>query len=156
MSATATATSAHRAAPDGPAASPAPALPAWLGPAATAGAALCACAADTVLNPYRGQTPECPFHAVTGLYCPFCGSARMLHSALRGHLGAALAANPLTLLALPVLIWAWAGWMTQAVGGPRLWRPTASRRAVLVLVAAVVAFGVARNVPWAPLHVLGP
>ncbi|MEW5722540.1 MAG: DUF2752 domain-containing protein, partial [Thermodesulfobacteriota bacterium] len=30
--------------------------------------------------------PPCPFHALTGLYCPGCGTLRGLNQLLHGHL----------------------------------------------------------------------
>src|SRR4051812_24623712 len=39
--------------------------------------------------------PSCPFHAMTGWLCPFCGSLRAVHALLRGAPVAALAFNPL-------------------------------------------------------------
>jgi len=40
--------------------------------------------------------PSCPLFALTGWLCPFCGSLRAAHALLHGHVGAALALNPLT------------------------------------------------------------
>jgi hypothetical protein len=42
--------------------------------------------------------PSCPFHAMTGLLCPFCGSLRAIHALLRGAPLAALAFNPLVIV----------------------------------------------------------
>jgi hypothetical protein len=47
--------------------------------------------------------PPCPFYALTGLYCPGCGSLRALHSLLRGEVLVACGFNPLTVLSLPFL-----------------------------------------------------
>ena len=40
--------------------------------------------------------PSCPLFALTGWLCPLCGSLRAGHALLHGHVGAALALNPLT------------------------------------------------------------
>ena len=40
--------------------------------------------------------PSCPFRALTGWLCPFCGSLRALHALLQGDPRAAWALNPLT------------------------------------------------------------
>jgi hypothetical protein len=42
--------------------------------------------------------PSCPFHAITGWLCPFCGSLRAVHALLRGAPLAALAFNPLVVV----------------------------------------------------------
>ena len=47
--------------------------------------------------------PPCPFHALTGLHCPGCGSLRALHSLLHGHLIKAFGLNPLMILLLPFI-----------------------------------------------------
>ena len=49
----------------------------------------------------RGTTPSCPLYAVSGLYCPGCGTLRCLHALTHGDLGAALGFNVLTVLAPP-------------------------------------------------------
>ena len=47
--------------------------------------------------------PPCPFRALTGFYCPGCGTLRALHQLLHGHLVAAFWLNPLAALLLPFL-----------------------------------------------------
>jgi hypothetical protein len=42
--------------------------------------------------------PSCPLFALTGWLCPLCGSLRAGHALLHGHVGAAMAMNPLTTL----------------------------------------------------------
>jgi hypothetical protein len=43
-------------------------------------------------------TPRCLFHAFTGLPCLTCGGTRCVKNLLAGHVGAALAWNPLVFL----------------------------------------------------------
>jgi len=131
-------------------------LPPWAGPAAVAAAALGVCATAAVLDPYRGQTPPCPFHELTGLWCPICGSSRALHSLFHGDLGAAFGRNPLLMVVLPLLVWAWSAWTLDTVGGPRIWRVPARRWVLVASVLVTAAFWVARNLPVHALHVLGP
>ena len=45
----------------------------------------------------------CPFHAVTGLWCPGCGVTRMCLALLRLDVSGAWKANPVLLLLLPLL-----------------------------------------------------
>jgi len=45
-------------------------------------------------------TPRCPFHAFTGLPCLTCGGTRCVKNLLVGHVGTALAWNPLVFLGL--------------------------------------------------------
>ena len=44
--------------------------------------------------------PSCPFQALTGWLCPFCGSLRAIHALLIGSPLAALAFNPITVAGL--------------------------------------------------------
>ncbi|OUN19942.1 DUF2752 domain-containing protein [Pseudoflavonifractor sp. An85] len=45
----------------------------------------------------------CPFHAVTGLWCPGCGVTRMCLALLRLDLAEAWQANPVLLVLLPLI-----------------------------------------------------
>lgn len=95
----------------------------------------------------------CPLNAATGLYCPGCGTLRALHQLLHGQLGRSLAFNPLTVLAVPFVLYHFAIWALPALG----WRRIApGGRTTWALLAVVVAFGVLRNLPWAPFSALAP
>ena len=48
--------------------------------------------------------PKCPFHLLTGLECPGCGSQRAIHSLLNGDLLSAIHYNLLLVLAIPYLL----------------------------------------------------
>lgn len=48
--------------------------------------------------------PKCPFHTLTGLDCPGCGSQRAIAAALHGHLHQAWHHNPALWIALPIAI----------------------------------------------------
>lgn len=94
-----------------------------------------------------GPFLTCPFHLATGLWCPTCGATRGTHQLLRGDVVAALSAcAPLALL-LPLLAYGWATWLVPSLPGvdriPRRWWFAA--------VAALVAYGVARNLPGSAL-----
>jgi Protein of unknown function (DUF2752) len=132
------------------------ASPAWLGPAAVGLAALGACGVAAVINPYRVEGVPCPFHALTGLWCPLCGSTRALHSLFHGDVAAAFARNPLLLLVLPLLTLSWAAWLSDSVGGPRIWHLPYRRSVLVVSLVVIAAFWVLRNLPWSAASVLGP
>lgn len=46
----------------------------------------------------------CPLRRVTGVPCPFCGSTTVFMEAGAGHWGAALTANPVTVLAALIFL----------------------------------------------------
>ena len=51
-----------------------------------------------------GTYPTCPWLAITGTFCPGCGTLRATHALTHGDLGTALARNPVTVLAYAVIL----------------------------------------------------
>jgi hypothetical protein len=103
-----------------------------------------------------GPYPPCPFHALTGLHCPGCGTLRCLHALFHGDLAQALAYNALTVLVLPFLL-IWAGrWGLAAARN----RPPRGRRVpgrwIRLLLMVVIAYWVLRNLPLPPFELLAP
>jgi hypothetical protein len=111
-------------------------------PARTAGAALAAAAALWFVDPNTRRVPLCPLHAMTGLWCPFCGCTRAVHALVHADLGTALRDNALFVATLPLLVLLWWRWW-QA---PSAVRPL-PRPLFWGVVALVLAFGVLRNLP---------
>jgi Protein of unknown function (DUF2752) len=90
--------------------------------------------------------PVCPFHQLTGLWCPGCGTSRALHQLLHGNVVAAFYFNPLAVSLLPVM-----GYFVVrgAENAPKpVW--------IWTLLGVVVAFGVLRNIPVYPFTLLAP
>ncbi len=106
-----------------------------------------------LVNPAAaGWIPPCPFHALTGLDCPGCGSLRAIHSLLHGQWAQALAFNPLACFCLPFM-GAWLLWhAARAVAGRAPAVPFIRPTLLWLVTALVLAFGVARNAlpPGAP------
>ena len=99
------------------------------------------------VSPYAsGNYPVCPLYAVTGLYCPGCGSLRSLHSLANADLVAAVALNPLMpplvlILALVFVRWVVLRWRGERlIWDPPTWVPIA-------IGVGVIVYGVARNIP---------
>lgn len=89
----------------------------------------------------------CPFHAVTGLYCPGCGVSRMCMSLLRLDLHGAWRANSALLLLAPLLggLLLKQGWAYVRLGRSRATRgESALTWAMAVL---LLGFGILRNLP---------
>jgi hypothetical protein len=100
-----------------------------------------------------GHYPVCPLYALTGYYCPGCGTLRAIHELARGHLAQAAGYNVLTVAMLPVLAYFWLAWLTRSLRRqPR--RSLAHPAWIWGFAAAVVVFWVFRNVP--PGHFLAP
>ena len=99
--------------------------------------------------------PPCPFHELTGLYCPGCGSARVLHELAHGHVLDACGNNILIVALAPFLI-VWAAvslWRGVRYNEPPLRVPLGAARILLIV---IVVFWVARNLPWWPFTTLAP
>ena len=109
-----------------------------------------------------GAAGECPFLALTGLYCPGCGSLRALRDLTDGDLAGALSHNVLAVAMLAALVvWAARLWLARGPGpltarNPGL--PPRARTALLLRIPAswvvlvlVSGFWLARNLPDSPL-----
>lgn len=104
--------------------------------------------------------PKCQLHSLTGLHCPGCGLTRSVHALLNGEVRQALAYNVLWPIALPLIAftfgkslwsWAWGEPPRRTARKPRLptWAP-------YVLMAVLLAFSIARNIPYHPFTLLAP
>ena len=105
---------------------------------------------------HRELFPKCVFYELTGLYCPGCGSTRVLRSLLCGDLSGAWRYNPLLTLALPFFLW----WIYREIlwSEYRIPRPAWLMSVRFALIAAVViaVYFVGRNLPWPPFCYLAP
>lgn len=113
-------------------------------------AAACVLAAAAVFFAFDPATtawlPSCPFHALTGWWCPGCGTTRAAHALLHGHPIVALRENALV---AGTSLYVAARWIANRRA------PLLPRDPRLVLVALLL-FAVARNVPVPPFTSLAP
>ncbi len=112
----------------------------WL---AAAGVALSAA------KTFAGVGIPCPWRAVTGTLCPFCGGTTLGVHLLHGDVGAAFAANQFVFVLLAAYALAVVAWTVEALGGPALRPPARLRRASLwwiVFGVCALTFMVVRNV----------
>jgi len=114
-------------------------------PALVVGSALTALA--YAVDPARVEwLPPCPFHQLTGLWCPGCGGTRAFHQLVHGNFLAALHLNPVAISLLPL-----AGYFVVR-GEWTTVRPIW----IWSLLSVVIAFGILRNIPIYPLTLLAP
>lgn len=114
---------------------------------ATAGITLAATALVHFVDPNQpGHYPACGFYAVTGRYCPGCGSMRALHFLTNGDISAAWSMNPALVITVPVAVVGWSIWLYRAATGHTqplripLWLPW-------TVAGMLVVFGIVRNLP---------
>jgi Protein of unknown function (DUF2752) len=100
--------------------------------------------------------PPCPFLLLTGWYCPGCGSLRAFHQLLHGNVRVAFGLNPFAVMSLPFLAYATFSQSIFFLCGHRLPAVVLPAAAIRMLAAAIVAFGILRNIPVYPLNLLAP
>ncbi|MDR1964896.1 MAG: DUF2752 domain-containing protein [Planctomycetaceae bacterium] len=99
--------------------------------------------------------PRCPFHVLTGLYCPGCGSLRAMYYLLHGHFSVSFRYQPLLVPFLLVILF---------VGGKRIYEiynnSTVSFKHELlfykIFLLVICLFFVMRNIPLDSLNRLRP
>jgi hypothetical protein len=91
----------------------------------------------------------CPFKTLTGLDCPVCGATRATWALLHAHPVRALGYNAIWTALVPFVVWAW--WLELRGTWSTSHHPFRRRWFVPALVGTAVAFGVARNLPFAPM-----
>ena len=98
-----------------------------------------------------GGLLECPLHATTGLWCPFCGGLRSVAALSHGDLAGAASFNVVVLALVPVVtLWWILGVRAAWTARPHPW-PLLTNRRWLVLGFVLLVFAVWRNVPEVPL-----
>lgn len=100
--------------------------------------------------------PPCPFRALTGFYCPGCGTARALHQLLHGNVVSALDLNPLLVVGLPFILFVAASYAMLWVNRRPLSRVFASPFLNKLSLWVVVGYMLLRNIPAYPFTLLAP
>jgi hypothetical protein len=98
----------------------------------------------------------CPFKTFTGFYCPGCGSLRALYQLLHGNVLAAFRLNPLAILSLPFLGYAFISKSITILRGrplPRIFIPAIW---IWILLIIILLFWIFRNIPVRPFSLLAP
>ena len=92
--------------------------------------------------------PACMLYATTGLECPGCGGLRATHHILHGEFATAWRFNPLAVLLTPFYVWAGLNAGLTLARGRGLPSVAPRRTLVWLGLAAIVLFGIVRNLPW--------
>jgi hypothetical protein len=102
--------------------------------------------------------PPCPFHVVTGRWCPLCGLTRGAHALLHGDVVAALSYNALTPVAVGLVAWILLAAVHErfAIGPRWIVAPRLGATAQRWVLAGLGAFAVVRNLPFGWSRSLAP
>lgn len=101
--------------------------------------------------------PRCVFYSLTKLYCPGCGSTRVVYSLIHGDIFTALRCNILTVLFIPLLAYSFIAFCVNTYSQRQvlkqiIYNPLAAK----IIVIAVIAFWILRNIPFVPFSYLAP
>ncbi len=109
----------------------------------------------SLIDPFNSPLlPPCIFHAMTGLYCPGCGSTRALYCLIHGDLGAAFRFNPLLLISLPFFAYAIGAPLAEHYLGLRRLRIELKASASWGILITILVYSVLRNLPIEHLSIV--
>lgn len=118
-------------------------------PILTAAAGIAAMAMVHAVDPNEpGNYPTCPWLAVTGTYCPGCGTMRAVAALSHLDLGGALQMNPLLMALLPIMLAVWARWLYRSFRPSAQPPPLPPTWWLWTLLSAIVGFWILRNLPY--------
>lgn len=105
------------------------------------------------LNPSESLIfPNCPFHHLTGLYCPGCETLRAIHQLLQGRFGQAFAYNPILIVLTPVI-----GMLIyERYNADNFRLISSSPKLHWVIFIILMAYWILRNIPFVPFSYLAP
>ena len=93
------------------------------------------------LNSKYGFSIACPFHALTGLYCPGCGVTRMIFSIMKLDFYGAFRYNPLLfMLSILYIIF-----VIERVIRKKDYK--IPNKVAIVLLVVLILYAIARNIP---------
>ena len=99
--------------------------------------------------------PKCPFHSLTGLDCPGCGSQRAFFFLLHGNIADAMRKNLLLVISIPfLLIHFFYKIKSVILQKDYRWAIIYHPLTPKIIFAIVVVFWIARNIPVHPFSYL--
>ena len=97
-----------------------------------------------------GFFPICFFRFLTGLTCPGCGTTRALHQILHGHFLTAFTLNPLFMIAIPFLLFAFLRYTVTVLRGGAPLPNALPAPYIYAIFFVVLSFWIFRNTPLYP------
>ncbi|CAM3973764.1 DUF2752 domain-containing protein [Nocardiopsis rhodophaea] len=102
------------------------------------------------IDPHEpGHYPTCPWLMLTGTFCPGCGTMRAVNALTNLDLFGALRMNILTIALLPFMAYSYAKWVYYSFRPPTGPVKAAHPVWLWLLLGAILAFWVVRNLPFA-------
>ncbi|MEY3141911.1 MAG: hypothetical protein RLY21_404 [Planctomycetota bacterium] len=98
----------------------------------------------------------CPSRRFLGIYCPGCGTTRATYDLLHGEFARAFRHNPLFVILGAPLVAVFIGSLGWTVFRAERIALRVPQRVALALIALLIVYGVARNIPIAALEPLRP
>lgn len=89
--------------------------------------------------------PPCPWHKITGTYCPGCGTIRGLCSMIHGDFMGLARNNILAFLCLPFITYSYVGKIVETFWGYRLVNVRLSKIEIQIFVVIVILYWILRN-----------
>jgi hypothetical protein len=104
-----------------------------------------------IFEPGRsGFFPICPFRFLTGFQCPGCGTTRALHQILHGHIVTAFTLNPLFLISIPFILFAFLRYSIIVLRGGVPRQNALPAPYIYAIFFIVLSFWIFRNTPFYP------
>ena len=108
-------------------------------------------------KPLDGQSfLRCPFYSLSGLFCPGCGSLRAFYQLLHGRFLQAWDLNPLMLLFLPFLVYAFFREGLSLMANRTSSGPFIPALIIKFILIIILAYCILRNIPFYPFNLLAP
>ncbi len=100
--------------------------------------------------------PRCPFHLLTGYYCPGCGSQRAIHNLLHLDFAGAAGNNVLVIPTVALVIYSCTYSSLNRCFGLKLPNILHLKNTPWVILLVIGLFGLLRNIPYYPFLHLAP
>ena len=109
------------------------------------------------LNPNEHQIfPRCAFNALTGYYCPGCGSQRAIHSLLHFNIAKVISNNLLFLPAVLLVAYHYVRTPINKIFKWNLPNILYFKNTPWIIFGVIMLFWILRNLPWYPFSALTP
>nr|WP_242610765.1 DUF2752 domain-containing protein [Aquimarina brevivitae] len=103
-----------------------------------------------------GFFPSCPFHYLTGLHCPGCGSQRAIHDLLHGRFGEAFSHNALLLVLIIYILALSYYYLNYWFFNKKVFHLGHHKYFPKTVLCITVTYWICRNLPFSPFLNLAP